>query len=137
MTSLANGREFLGTGWRFPPNVDATGSLAWASAEEDIQQSVWIIVATARGEREMRPTFGCGLQDVVFSRNSSTTQAALAQQVRQALVDWEPRIDVLAVDVTAPDEPNLLLIDIEYRVRSTNTVTNLVYPFYVQEGIPT
>jgi Bacteriophage baseplate protein W len=129
------GREFLGTGWRFPPRVDARGSLAWASAEEDVEQSVWIILATARNEREMRPDFGCGIHDVVFAPNSPETRGRLADHVRTALTDWEPRIDVVSVDVTAPAEPELLLIEIVYRVRATNTVRNLVYPFYIQEGL--
>lgn len=136
MSSLPlTGREFLGRGWRFPPRVDARGALAWASAEEDVEQSVWLIVATGRNEREMRPTFGCGIHDVVFSPSSPQTRARLAEQVRKALVDWEPRIEVVDVAVTAPDDPTVLLIGIEYRIRATNTVRNLVYPFYIQEGI--
>jgi phage baseplate assembly protein W len=129
------GREFLGRGWRFPPRVDARGALAWASGEDDVEQSVWIIVATGRNEREMRPTFGCGIHDVVFAPNSPATQARLAEQVRQALVDWEPRIEVVAVDVTAPTDPTVLLVEITYRIRATNTVHNLVYPFYIDEGV--
>jgi uncharacterized protein len=131
------GRDFLGTGWRFPPRVDARGALAWASAEEDVEQSVWIILATARNEREMRPDFGCGIHDVVFAPNSPATRGRLAEHVREALVDWEPRIDVIDVDVTAPGEPEVLLIEVVYRVRATNTVRNLVYPFYIQEGVVT
>jgi phage baseplate assembly protein W len=130
-----SGREFLGTGWRFPPLVDAHGALAWASGEDDVEQSVWIIVATARNEREMRPTFGCGIHDVVFAPNSPATQARFAEQVRQALVDWEPRIEVISVDVTSPTDPTVLLVEITYRIRATNTVHNLVYPFYIQEGV--
>jgi phage baseplate assembly protein W len=129
------GREFLGRGWRFPPRVDARGSLAWASAEEDVEQSVWLIVATARNEREMRPTFGCGIHDAVFAPSSPATRARLADSVRQALVDWEPRIEVVDVEVTSPTDPTVLLVEIQYRVRATNTVRNLVYPFYVQEGV--
>ena len=134
--SAITGREFLGTGWRFPPRVGASGGLALASGEDDIAQSVWIILATAPGEREMRPTFGCGLYDYVFAPNSPATQGELAARVRQALVDWEPRIAVLDVDVTSADKPNLLLIDVEYSIRATNTVQNLVYPFFTTEGVP-
>lgn len=76
MSATPTGRAFLGTGWRFPPSVDATGCLAWASGEEDVRQAVWIILATARGEREMRPSFGCGLHDSVFSPNSPATQGS-------------------------------------------------------------
>lgn len=135
MSTAPTGREFLGTGWRFPPYVDASGGLAWAAGEEDVRQSVWIILATARGEREMRPRFGCGLYDTVFSPNSPATRGELAERVRQALIDWEPRIEVRQVEVSSPEQPNLLLIEVEYRVRSTNTIQNLVYPFYTQEGM--
>lgn len=129
------GREFLGRGWRFPPRVDARGALAWASAEEDVEQSVWIIVATGRNEREMRPAFGCGIHDAVFAPSSPATRARLAEEVRRALVDWEPRIQVVSVEVTSPDDPTVLLVEVVYRIRSTNTVHNLVYPFYIQEGV--
>lgn len=129
------GRGFLGTGWRFPPRVDARGSLAWATAEQDVEQSVWLIVATGRNEREMRPTFGCGIHDTVFAPNSPMTRGQVADHVRRALIEWEPRIEVLRVDVTSPDDPTVLLVEIEYRVRTTNTVQNLVYPFYIQEGV--
>jgi Bacteriophage baseplate protein W len=134
--SALPGREFLGSGWRFPPRVDASGALTWASGEDNVAQSVWIILATARGEREMRPTFGCGLQETVFAPNSPASRAELADRARQALIEWEPRIEVLDIEVSSPDEPNLQLIEVEYRIRSTNTVQNLVYPFFTQEGVP-
>jgi hypothetical protein len=92
-----------------------------------------MILGTARGERVMRPDFGCGIHDLVFAVNNATTAGRVVGEVRQALIQWEPRIDVL--DVTAsPDatEPNRLLIEIEYRVRATNSRFNLVYPFYLE-----
>lgn len=124
--------SFLGVGWSFPPGVD-DGDIALARYEESIQQAIWIILATARGERKMRPDFGCGIHDLVFSTNSAETAGRAATDVRQALIRWEPRIDLDRVDVTPdPAQAGRLLIQIEYRVRATNNRFNLVYPFYLE-----
>jgi len=124
---------FLGVGWSFPVGVDGDGQIAMARYEESIRQAIWVILATARGERAMRPDFGCGLHDLVFAVNSAGTAGRVASEVRQALLTWEPRIDLLHVAASAdPSEPNRLLIEIEYRVRATNNRFNLVYPFYLE-----
>ena len=124
--------SFLGVGWGFPVSLDR-GRIAMDRYEESIRQAVWIILATARGERQMRPDFGCGIHDLVFATNSAETAGRVATDVREALVLWEPRIDLENVDVTSdPAEPSRLLIQIEYRVRSTNNRFNLVYPFYLE-----
>jgi phage baseplate assembly protein W len=124
--------SFLGVGWSFPPGVE-DGDIALARYEESIQQAIWIILATARGERKMRPDFGCGIHDLVFSTNSAETAGRAATDVRQALIRWEPRIDLDRVDVTPdPAQAGRLLIQIEYRVRATNNRFNLVYPFYLE-----
>jgi len=124
--------SFLGVGWGFPVSLDG-GRIAMDRYEESIRQAVWIILATARGERQMRPDFGCGVHDLVFATNSAETAGRVATDVREALVFWEPRIDLENVDVTSdPAEPSRLLIQIEYRVRSTNNRFNLVYPFYLE-----
>lgn len=123
---------FLGVGWSFPPGVEG-GDIALAHYEESIRQAIWIILATARGERKMRPDFGCGIHDLVFGTNSAETAGRAATDVRQALIQWEPRIDLDRVDVAAdPADPSRLLIQIEYRVRATNNRFNLVYPFYLE-----
>ena len=128
-------QDFLGTGWKFPLRVNARGGLSLSSGEEDIQESIWVILATAPRERQMRPRFGCGIHDYVFAPNSATTRGDIAHQVRAALTEFEPRIDLLDVRVeTSPEEQNKLLIHVEYRIRSTNAFHNLVYPFYIQEG---
>ncbi len=127
--------EFLGVGWKFPVEAGEEGQVATAHYEENIRQAIWIVLGTARGERIMRPNFGCGVHDLVFAVNSAGTAGRAASEVRQALLQWEPRIDVLDVEVeTKPGEPNVLMIAIEYRVRSTNNVFNLVYPFYLERG---
>ena len=125
--------EFLGVGWQFPPRPDASGQIAMARYEESVRQAIWTILDTARGERVMRPDFGCGIHDLVFAVNSAGTVGRVVSEVRQALVLWEPRIDVLDVAVL-PDagQSNLLPIKIDYQVRATNSRFNLVYPFYLE-----
>jgi phage baseplate assembly protein W len=130
-----SGRDFLGTGWQFPIRVNPRGGLTYVSAEQDIEEAIWIVLSTAPGERQMLPRFGCGIHDLVFAPNSSATRGTVATSVRRGLTAWEPRIDVMDVRVEAgPGEPNKLLISIDYRVRSTNAFKNLVYPFYLREG---
>jgi hypothetical protein len=124
---------FLGRAVAFPLRLDETGQVPLTgSGDESIRQSIWTILGTARGERVMRPDFGCGLHDLVFGVNSAGTAGAAAAAVREALNLWEPRIDVLDV-YAAPDaeQANLLLVEITYRVRSSNSRFNLVYPFYL------
>jgi Bacteriophage baseplate protein W len=130
-------RAFLGVGWAFPPQLEADGSIAEAVYEEDVRQAIRIIIFTNRGERLMRPDFGAGLNEFVFEPVSTATMALVENRVREALIAWEARIDVLEVGVTSDaSERNKLLIDMTYRVRATNTKHNLVYPFYLQEGTP-
>jgi phage baseplate assembly protein W len=128
---------FLGKGWKLPLKVeeekDKKGQIAMASHEESIRQAIWIILATARGERKMRRDFGGGIHDLVYACGGAAAAGQVASEVRRSLLLWEPRIDVL--DVTAgpdPEDPRCLLIAIAYRVRSTNNRFNLVYPFYLE-----
>ena len=123
---------FLGKGWQFPVAVDERGELEVAEYEESVRQSIWLILGTAKGERVMRPDFGCGIYDMVFEVNSSTTAAEAAEQVRDALLSFEPRIDVLDIEVSPGEDGEVLYISIDYQVRATNTVFNLVYPFYLE-----
>ena len=128
-------KAFLGVGWKFVPCVTKDGNIALAKYEQDIREAVLIILGTDLGERVMRPTFGAGLNDFVFEPLNSTTINLVQTRVQEALVAWEPRIDVLDVSATAdPTQFNTLLISITYQVRATNTQFNLVYPFYLQEG---
>lgn len=128
-------KAFLGVGWSYPPAVDPDGTIALAAHEEDVRQAVRIILGTEPGERVMRPTFGAGLRSFVFEPISTMTISRLESRVRDALITWEPRIDVRAVAVTQDvAQPGRLLVEIEYRVRATNAIQNLVYPFCLQEG---
>ncbi len=124
-------KAFQGIGWSLPVGTDE-GGIAMARHEESIRQSVWLILATAPGERVMRPDFGCGIHDLVFAVNDAGTAGRVASEVREALLLWEPRIDLIDVEVVAdPGVPNRLQISIDYVVRSTNNRFNLVYPFYL------
>jgi uncharacterized protein len=127
-------RDFLGVGWKFPLQVTPGGRVALARYEQRIEESIYLILSTAPGERVMLPDFGCGIHELVFAPNNTSTRSLVVYNVRQALVAHERRIDVLDINAaSAPEEPNLLLIRIDYRVRSNNARGNLVYPFYIRE----
>lgn len=127
-------RPLLGIGIGYPVSVDESGSFALAAYEESVRQSVWIILGTAKGERVMRPDFGCGIYDLVFDINSAATAGSVAQAVRDALLAFEPRIDVVEVTVAPDDGGEVLLISVDYQVRATNNAFNLVYPFYLERS---
>jgi phage baseplate assembly protein W len=128
-------RDFLGVGWKFPLQVTAAGRIAQARYEQRIEEAIYLILSTAKGERVMMPGFGCGIHELVFAPNNVQTRTLVVQQVREALVAHEPRVDVLDVTAETSDgEPNLLLIRVNYRVRANNALGNLVYPFYINEG---
>ncbi|HEY9694194.1 MAG TPA: GPW/gp25 family protein [Oculatellaceae cyanobacterium] len=125
--------DFLGVGWTLPIQLDKNGQIEMSRYEKSVQQSIWMILSTAKGERVMRPDFGCDIHEKVFYPNSLGTVGQIVSDVRDALIEWEPRIDVLDVD-TIPDrnQPNVILIQVNYQVRTTNNIFNLVYPFYLQ-----
>ncbi|MFC4584935.1 GPW/gp25 family protein [Sphaerisporangium corydalis] len=131
--SAGTDQGFLGRGWAFPVRLDQGGGIAMTgTGDEAIRQSMLTILGTARGERVMRPDFGCRIHDHVFGVRDAATAGAVVESVREALVEWEPRIDVLDVYAVADDtDPNRLLIEINYQVRSSNSRFNLVYPFYL------
>jgi uncharacterized protein len=128
-------RNTLGSGWKFPPQIAPGGGFARASYELRVEESIYLILSTAKGERLMLPEFGCGIHDFVFAPNNESTVASIEAAVRNALVAHEPRIDVLTIDVDTSDgEPNLLLIRVAYQIRANQATGNLVYPFYIKEG---
>lgn len=127
---------FLGRGWRFPVVPDRSGRISFEEGEDAIEEAIEIILGTSPGERVMRPEFGCGIWELLMEANTAQLHGRVQVQVRDALVRWEPRIDVLDVRIDSPPEQkNLLLIRIDYRVRSNNAFFNLVYPFFLQEGV--
>jgi hypothetical protein len=134
--ALDEQKAFLGRGWAWPVRLDPrTGLVESVAHEEDIRQSMRIILETSPGERAMRPNFGCGIHDLVFEAVDTTMLQRIRSTVEEALRRCEARIDVLSVEVdeTATSEGKLL-VEIEYRVRRTNQVGNLVFPFYFREG---
>jgi uncharacterized protein len=126
--------DFLGRGWAFPLSPARDGDVEMVSDEEDIRQSIVLILETEPGERVMRPDFGCGLRSLVFEPINASTLALAGYKVEQALVKWEPRINVIDVSVTPDGKAGNLIIQVSYQVRTTNTFYNLVYPFYLREG---
>jgi phage baseplate assembly protein W len=129
-------RDFLGVGWSFPVALDPmSGDIALARYDRDVKQAIRIILETAPGERVMRPSFGCGIHDLVFEQFNETTRFAIEAAASEALITYEPRIELSAVTVDARDAMvGCLFVSIDYRLRRTNQEDNLVYPFYFREG---
>jgi len=124
-------QDFVGAGWAFPVTVDARGSIALARGTDELNQSIQLILTTYPGERPMRNEFGSRLRDFVFAGANWANAAAIGNEVRAALLRWEPRVDVADVTVTPADgEDGLLYIDITYVIKATNDRRNLVFPFY-------
>jgi uncharacterized protein len=124
--------EFSGVGWRFPIQI-ANGKIAAAQGEDTVRQAIWMILGTTPGERPMRPDFGCGIHALVFAPVNPNTLGQLASEVQQALIRWEPRIDVISVNAEpVTGRPQEIAIAIDYRVRANNSRFNLVYPFYLE-----
>lgn len=135
METRRDPKAFLGVGWAFPFGLAADGEAATVRHDVDVEQAIRIILGTNPGERVMRPDFGAGLDDFLFEPITAGTLERVRRRVEEALIDFERRIDVLRVEVKPGGAPvNRLDIFIDYRVRSTNALQNLVYPFYFEEG---
>jgi len=132
---MTMGTEFLGTGWSFPIGLADDGEIALSHEEQSIGEAIRIILGTAPGERLMHPDFGCGIHEYVFAPNTVRTAGLIRFHVEEALTRWEPRIDLQEVLVQpAPDDPAVILLSITYRVKSTDSRFNMVYPFYLERG---
>ena len=132
MTAPTTLRQIVGRGWAFPMRVDGRGGIALVSGTEEIEAALRMILGTAPGERVMRPEFGCRIWDLLFAAVNANTLGLMAQTVREAVAQWEPRIEI--DDVTArPDPEDAARIDIgiSYTIKTTNDRRSLVYPFYV------
>jgi uncharacterized protein len=128
---MSDSAAFIGRGLAFPLQTSATGAIAMADDRSNLEDAIRLIVATAPGERPMRPEFGCRIHDYVFAPIEDTTIGSIAFEVERAVNRWEPRTEVESVDVYADDKvEGLLYIDLTYRIRATNDERNLVFPFY-------
>jgi hypothetical protein len=128
--------SFIGTGWSFPPAFDLQlKAVKTSSDEQDIQESLKILLSTRLGERIMVPKYGCNLEDLLFSPLDLTLKTFIGEQIKTAILFFEPRITLDKIDISEGDElAGELLILIDYRVRTTNSRKNLVFPFYKEEG---
>lgn len=127
--------SFLGTGWAFPPEfARESGTVRMVSDEEDVRQSLQILISTSVGERLLQPTYGCDLRQHLFDPMDESMVAYVADLVRMAIVRHEPRVTVNRVDVRNDAVNGLMLVEVDYTVRSTNSRSNLVYPLYKSEG---
>jgi uncharacterized protein len=126
------GEQFVGSGWAFPMRIDPAGRIALVSHEKEIEEAMRLVLATAPGERPMRPKFGCAVHDLVFAPVNERTVGRIRYEVRSSLERWEPRIEVADVDVTVDRQrPEVLYIVVRYSIRGTNNPRSLVFPFYV------
>ena len=124
--------KFIGQGWRYPLGIDASGSIALAADDRDLEQAIRLILTTAPGERPMRPQFGCAIHDYAFGPADATTAGRLVVEVKKSLAFWEPRIDVQNVTVTVDEkERNTLYIHIVFNKKGSYDPRSLVFPFYV------
>ena len=131
-------KSFLGTGWAFPPQFTQKGSVKCVTAEDDIRESISILLSTHPGERIMQPTYGCGLKSQVFEEIDESAVTVIIDLIRRAILFFEPRVVVERITVNTTSEEDhrngLIRIHIDYIVRSTNNRHNIVYPFYLAEG---
>ena len=133
---MADQSSFLGTGWSFPPSFQtATSRVKMSSEEDDIRESLTILLSTRPGERVMNPLYGCNLDDLLFAPLTLTLKSFVSDLIETAILYFEPRINLESIEINQnSDLEGELLIELEYVVRSTNSRRNLVYPFYRGEG---
>lgn len=134
--ATTNNGSFLGTGWRFPPSFGGQGiSVLTVSDEEDVLQSIQILLSTSLGERIMHPIFGCNLQDYLFDEINYKLQTSIKTMISDAIRTYETRVNLNNVTVEQDLENlGLLHVGIDYTIRSTNSRKNLVFPFYINEA---
>ena len=129
---MPDASEFVGKGIMFPMAVDGRGSIALAGDADGVESGLRMILGTAPGERLMRPEFGCRIWDMLFDPVNAASLGRMADAVRQAVLQWEPRIELEDVVVTPdPEDASRVVINVLYRIKVTNDRRNLVYPFYV------
>lgn len=134
---MANTTDFLGTGWSFPPSFEKNNqnTVVLVSDDKDIQQSLQILLTTRIGERVMQPTYGADTDRLIFEPINLSLISLVKDIIEKAIVMYEPRIEVSNIDINQDGQTEgLLLISIDYVIRTTNTRNNIVFPFYIIEG---
>lgn len=132
MNNDIRNREFLGQGLAFPLQINPRGEITLVRGVTDIDQAIRIILGTAPGERVMRPEFGCRIHEMIFAPQNAATEGLVAHYVEEALIQWEPRINVLDVNAsTDPNHDGTMLIEIKYQIKDTYDERSIIYPFYL------
>lgn len=127
--------EFIGTGWSFPPAFDnVSGNMQMVTGEQDIHESLHILLSTSLGERIMRPDYGCNLKDYVFDPMNVSMESYIKKLVEDAIIYFEPRITLEKVSVDFTETAGVMWIKIDFRIDATNSRANYVYPYYIKEG---
>ena len=128
---MAQQVDFVGRGFAFPMGANPSGGTAMVGGTHNIEQAMLLVLGTAKGERAMRPEFGCGIHELVFDTVDPSLVGRVSREVSESLTRWVPRIEVKAVTASAdPASPSTLLVDVAYLVKATNDQRNLVFPFY-------
>ena len=133
---MGNNQAFLGTGWSFPPEFKKINkAVIMTSDEEDIRSSLEILLSTKIGERIMLPKYGCSMDELIFNPLNRTLKTYVSDLIKTAILYFEPRIDVEKIDITQGDDlEGELLVILDYKIRTTNSRVNIIYPFYKGEG---
>jgi phage baseplate assembly protein W len=133
---MKENKSFLGSGWSFPPRfMESTDGLELSHNDQDIAESIYILLSTTPGERVMNPKYGCDLQSMVFSNMSTSNKTRIEDMINTAILYFEPRVRVVAITINSTDQLNgRLEISITYDIKGTNSRKNMVYPFYLSEG---
>ncbi|WP_407571460.1 GPW/gp25 family protein [Deinococcus altitudinis] len=123
--------DYLGTGWAFPVGPDARGRIGLISGVRAVEQAMLMVLMTPKGQRVMRPEYGCQIHDLIFAPNDASTLGLASYYVHEALTVWEPRIELTSVDADIDaDHSERIVISVRYRLRSDHSEQSLVFPFY-------
>ena len=123
--------DHLGVGWAFPVGVNARGRIAMVRGERSVEQSILMILMTPKGQRVMRPDYGCQIHELLFAPNDATTMGLASFYVDEALRTWEPRIEVIHVSAHSDEtHPERMILNIQYRLRDSHVEQSMVFPFY-------
>lgn len=128
-------QSFLGRGWKLNLSLNSQKQFEITDYEEDVKEAIYIILSTKKGERIMRPNFGCGIHDYAFSVINVSNLALMKESIKDAISTWEPRIELKDIEIATDNvSDGLLSINVFYVIKSTNSIANLVYPYYINEG---